>query len=1157
MASPYPEFEPLSAAYLAPETDLVRNLIDGIGLSAVDRETIRLTAGQFVNAVRADAGRSSLMDAFLQEYGLSNDEGVTLMRLAESLIRTPDFPTASYLIRDKLDDGDWTSHRADNRHILVNAATHGLRVTASWIRASGGPMAESLAARLGDRVLHAAIGRAMTLMGEHFVLGDTIETALRKSSHLKVSRFTFSFDMLGEAALTDDDARQYFRAYKNAAEYLRSASPQAVTLHEAPSLSVKLSALHPRYEFAKRARCVPLLVDRVGQLATIAKEGGFGLTIDAEEADRLEVSLLVLDHLLRNPSLEGWEGLGLVVQAYQRRAPHVIDWLKDAARRAGRRVTVRLVKGAYWDSEIKRAQVLGLDSYPVFTRKSHTDVSYLACAASLLRSGDRIFPQFATHNAHTASAIAHMAGSNKAYEFQRLHGMSEGLHRELAETYGVMSRTYAPVGQHADLLPYLVRRLLENGANSSFVNQLLDLDIPVAEIVADPISKAEETDLTPHPSIAKPRDLFGGVRLSARGLDLTQASSAAQFEHVGQLDLPELKTTPVSKRSIEPNLLVTGPLNPKTPLATLQITSSEDIQSVVSAGAAAPWSDPSFATERSRILNLAADRLEANMKPYMSLCVVEAGKTLPDAAAEVREAIDFLRYYASQSMSPELEDRSPLGVVACISPWNFPLAIFLGQVSAALSVGNTVVAKPAEQTPLIATKAVQLLHDAGVPRNVLNLAIGAKETGSALIAAAGLDGVVFTGSTATAKTIAVSLANTGKADIPLIAETGGINTMIVDSTALLEQAVKDAIDSAFQSAGQRCSACRLVCVQKDIADDFISMLSGAMAQLSVGDPSDLATDVGPVIDASAHLRIQQHIEDMRGRFGVVGEAPLAPGLEDRCISPIAFELSQISDLNEEVFGPVLHLVRFESRDLEPLVEQINATGYGLTMGLHTRIDARISALAEHAEVGNLYVNRNQIGAVVGVQPFGGRGLSGTGPKAGGPNYLNRIVRCPSIYPPPRSLEPFSLPGPTGETNTLSYHPRGILVCFGGSEPQDLARQIDCSRRAGNVTAFIDAGGGSMSAETLRQKAVRTSDGEFVPVPVSKDAALRLLRDDIDGAVADGTERSEVGEILARRDGPILPILSAYDDASLFCHEQTLTVNTTAAGGNASLLAMEE
>lgn len=1156
MPSLYPEFDPLSDAYITPEADLLRDLIERIGLSDTDRGAIRDKAGQFAEAVRADAGQSSLMDAFLQEYGLSNDEGITLMRLAESLIRTPDFPTASYLIRDKLDDGNWSSHRADSRHMLVNAATRGLKITSGWIRASGGPMAVSLAARLGDRVLHAAIGRAMALMGEHFVLGDTIEAAIRKSSRSDKSKSTFSFDMLGEGALTDSDAARYFDAYRHAAVCLCGSTAPTDTVSEAPSLSVKLSALHPRYEFARRAECVPLLATRVSELAAIAKEGGFGLTIDAEEADRLETSLLVFKCLLDNPKLSGWNGLGLVIQAYQRRAPNVIEWLGNAASKAGRRVTVRLVKGAYWDSEIKRAQVMGLDSYPVFTRKYHTDVSYLACAAALLNSSDVIFPQFATHNAHTASAVAHMAGSNRAYEFQRLHGMSEGLHADLTDTYGVMSRVYAPVGRHADLLPYLVRRLLENGANSSFVNQLLDIDIPVSEIVADPISEAEETNLAPHGSIPAPRDLFAGTRLSAHGLDLTQASSAGQFENLDQFDLSSPGNADDCDSLPKTDLVVVAPLDPDTPLASLPKTSPEAIQSAITAGMATSWSDPSIAPERSRILNVAADRLEADMQAFMALCVIEAGKTLPDAEAEVREAVDFLRYYAHQASLPDMMGLSPLGTVACISPWNFPLAIFMGQVSAALSVGNAVIAKPAEQTPLIAVKATQLLHDAGVPKSALSLAVGARETGASLIAADGIDGVVFTGSTPTAKAIAASLADTGKADIPFIAETGGINTMIVDSTALLEQAVKDTVDSAFQSAGQRCSACRLVCVQSDIADDFITMLSGAMAKLNIGNPAHLSTDVGPVIDGAAHARIIQHIESMRDRFEVVGEAPLATELADRFVAPIAFELDQVADLEEEIFGPVLHLVRFGSGELEYLVQQINGMGYGLTMGLHTRIDARISALADHAEVGNLYVNRNQIGAVVGIQPFGGRGLSGTGPKAGGLNYFKRLTKRGSSYSPGQSLQPISLPGPTGEANTISYSPRGILVCFGGDEPHDLAQQIEASRKTGNLTVFVDRDGESLSAADLQQKAAHAKDGDFAPMPVSRDSALHLLSDDIGGAVADGAQRQRVCEMLARRDGPILPVLSAYDEPTMFCHEQTLTVNTTAAGGNASLLAME-
>nr|WP_070958734.1 L-glutamate gamma-semialdehyde dehydrogenase [Hyphomonas sp. Mor2] len=1092
-----PHFAPLASTYLADEHHLAKTLAGAAALTDSDRTSIRDTATGMATSLRAAARKPSVVDAFLQEYSLSSSEGILLMRLAESLIRTPDTSTATRLLRDKLLAGNWHAHFGA-RHVLVKLGTGGLAFARSWIQATGGADAAHLLARLGDRVMLSAVRQAVGLLGRHFVLGTSIAGAAIRARRQKVKGATLSYDMLGEAALTEADAERYFSAYKQALEHLAETTPTGTALHDAPALSVKLSALHPRYEYAQRETCVPALVARLLDLCALAKAANLGLTIDAEEADRLEVSLLVFEHLLASEQTSGWDGLGLAIQAYQRRALPVIDWVHRAARTQGQKITVRLVKGAYWDSEIKRAQEMGLESYPVFTRKEHTDISYLACARKLLACAPHIYPQFATHNAHSAAAIAHMAGDRRDLEFQRLYGMSDGLHRILAEQFKFRIRTYAPVGRHKDLLPYLVRRLLENGANNSFVNQLLDSDISDADLVNDPMAIADSHGFTPHPHLHAPRDHFQGRRLAASGLDLSQSDVAAEIESI-QL----------------PTQLV----------GTVQESDETDIEEAVRAGSQCTWPALS-ATERANTLRAAAALLEDQKKSLMALCVAEAGKTWMDADAEVREAVDFLLYYANQAEGDPLSGHAPLGTVACISPWNFPLAIFLGQVSAALAVGNTVIAKPAPQTPLIAQEAVRLLHRAGVPEAALHLIIGGGQIGGALITNPAIQGVCFTGSTQTAKRIASTLAETGRGTIPLIAETGGINAMLIDSTALLEQAVKDVVDSAFQSAGQRCSACRMVCVQDDIADAFNAMLKGAVDELITDNPAALNSDLGPVIDAPAKARIDAHIKRLRTRFPVIAEGSAPASTRGTFVPPIAFELDQIGDLEEEIFGPVLHIVRFESKDFDRVIDDINGLGFGLTMGLHTRIDTRIDQVAARAEVGNLYVNRNQIGAVVGVQPFGGHGLSGTGPKAGGPNYLARLCRPPALRPEQRPELEVQLPGPTGEDNRLSYHPRGRLLCLGGDTDEVLQRQIERARATGNDACTLDV----------------------------LDLEILSLPENIQGVVVDGQLRPRVAALLARRDGPILPLLSVEDADTRFWVEKVVTINTTAAGGNASLLA---
>ena len=1212
----------ISKFYLADEAQLMSTLVEQVGLDATARTAIEHKAKMFADAARSRSRRAKLIDQFLQEYGLSTHEGVTLMRLCEALIRTPDAATSNALVRDKVSDGVWSEHVFDSPSLLVNLSTIGLQLSSGWISATGGIDARNLAAKMGDGVLRQAMQRAMAMMGDHFVLGATIEHAQRKARSGENAGYVYSYDMLGEAAHTEADAARYFAAYEHAIQSLAKASSAHTSIAEAPGISVKLSALHPRYEYNQRDVCVPALAQRITALSSIAKSAGIGLTLDAEEADRLEVSLDIFQQLLNTPALAGWDGLGIVIQAYQRRASAVIDEIVRMARAASRKITVRLVKGAYWDMEIKRAQELGLESYPVFTRKENTDVSYLACARKLFAVGDVIFPQFATHNAHTVASVMHMAGQRRDYEFQRLHGMGEALHESLVETAGVRSRIYAPVGQHKDLLPYLVRRLLENGANSSFVNQLLDPAVDTKDIVRDPVTMSQFNDCAQHEKIPDPQDLFGGKRLSARGIDLTQSIHAHRVEAFRQQEIQTDAASLIAGERISGAIVpVTSP-NDGSPLGTAAYATSEHVVMATASAQASSWSTQFSASQRAACLRRAADLLEDQMDVFIHLCMEEAGKTYPDGVAEVREAVDFCRYYADQAETAEINGRAPLGVVACISPWNFPLAIFLGQITAALAVGNTVVAKPAEQTPIVAYEALQLLHDAGIPQDAVHLIIGdGASLGTALVSDPTVKGVCFTGSTRTAKRIALNLAETGRPQTPLIAETGGLNAMIIDSTALLEQAVTDVIASAFQSAGQRCSACRVVCVQEDVADAFIEMLTGAMDLLHVGHPQTLKTDVGPVIDRAAGSMLETYITEKRTSWRVRGETPLPEDLpRGHYVRPVAFEINAISELEHEVFGPVLHVVRFKAAQLDQLIDDINHLGYGLTLGLHTRIDARIQHVAERARVGNLYVNRNQIGAVVGVQPFGGEGLSGTGPKAGGPHYLKRLTRpegemfSSGAAPDIPALEKHhdagsniakvrkafeaqkridraaifaqaakaaeahsmadaatltrltrlidevynrtrTLPGPTGEANTLRLAPRGVLLCMGNDDPATAMDQLLQTLASGNaaIMAYKDDQLDVLEVGLDALRRAGLPDGLVCFVPGVESGAY--LSTDIDGVVCDETVQTFIADTLCRRDGAILPLLSIWDDPERFCVERTLTINTTAAGGNASLLAM--
>jgi RHH-type proline utilization regulon transcriptional repressor/proline dehydrogenase/delta 1-pyrroline-5-carboxylate dehydrogenase len=1119
--SPPPDpanFSSLTDAYLADESALTRHLAQLARCPADQTEAITARATDLTAGLLQDTAKPAMVDAFLQEYSLSSEEGVLLMRLAESLIRTPDHATAAQLLRDKLSAGDWRSHWRSHlraNHPMVKAGTLGLLAAKAWTHHTGGVEADHLFARLGDRVILSAVRAAIGLLGRHFVLGTSISNAVRRARRLSDYGATYSYDMLGEAALTAADADRYFDSYKAALAHLARTKEPGLSLHQSPALSVKLSALHPRYEYAQRETCVPALSERLLELCALAKSANLGLTIDAEEVDRLEVSLLVFEQVLASAEIDGWAGLGLALQAYQKRALPAIDWIAETARRTQRQITMRLVKGAYWDSEIKRAQELGLSAYPVFTRKEHTDISYLACAQRLLGFGDRIYPQFATHNARTAASIAALAGRRRTLEYQRLHGMSDGLHRRLAKQDGFATRTYAPVGRHEDLLPYLVRRLLENGANASFVNQLQEPSSRLTDLVEDPISVSERHGFSPHPKIPEPCQREGQNRRVAAGKDLTQSNHVLDFE---ALEPPASPEDPETRFVFSPNdrRICVGAYTPSQPC---------DIIRAIEDCRGSDWAKHP-ASSRAERLRRAATLLETNGRRLMALCVYEAGKTWPDAEAELREAIDFLTYYADQAERSEIMGRNPLGIVACISPWNFPLAIFLGQIAGALSVGNCVIAKPAPQTPLIAIEAIKILHQAGVPKDALHLMIGEGELGAALTSRPEIDGVCFTGSTQTAQSIAKSLANHGRADRPLIAETGGINAMIVDSTALLEQAVGDVVRSAFQSAGQRCSACRLVCVQDDVADTFAAMLKGAMAELRTAPSHFFSSDLGPLIDEAAHARIETYIAAMKQRYPIIGCAPAPVGTQGPFLAPVAFEIASIKDLEEEVFGPVLHLVRYKAPELDATISAINALGFGLTMGLHSRIDERTARVKDRARVGNLYINRDQIGAIVGEQPFGGEGLSGTGPKAGGPNYLKRLTRPERHTETGDLATEIALPGPTGETNTLSWHPRGKLLCLGGDSPAALEQQVRRVQATGNEPVF--------------------ADGEDL------NAALR--RKDLKGVVIDGRRRERVARAIAHRPGEILPILSVDDDPYRFKLERVVTVNTTAAGGNTALLA---
>ncbi|AWV08719.1 bifunctional proline dehydrogenase/L-glutamate gamma-semialdehyde dehydrogenase PutA [Marilutibacter maris] len=1028
----------ITAGWRREEAAHVRALLDAARLPEPERAAAQAQAADLVSRVRSRAEDQGAIEAFMRQYDLGSEEGVLLMCVAEALLRIPDQDTADKLIRDKLGEADWKRHMGQSESVLVNASTWGLMLTGRLVDMNDETKRDvhgafkRLVGRVGEPVIRLAVRQAMRIMGHQFVMGRTIGEALARSRKGGNARYRYSFDMLGEGALTTRDALRYLKAYHDAIHAIgkthAGGDATGDKVFAAPSISVKLSALHPRYEHAKRARVMEELVPRVLELARLAKSYAIGFTIDAEEADRLELSLDVIAAAYADPSLDGWEGYGLAIQAYQKRAPEVIDFIAELARRHGRRIPVRLVKGAYWDSEVKRAQVDGYEGFPVFTRKPNTDVSYLANARRMLEAGDAIYPMFATHNAQTIAAVwqrAKLLGRERQFEFQKLHGMGDDLYAEVipADRLDAPCRVYAPVGSHEDLLPYLVRRLLENGANSSFVNRITDEDIVIDELISDPVETVSAFESIPHPRIPLPVDLYRSFaasnqqaseqhleRSNSMGVNLANDDQLrALAEQINAEAARPWRATPLvpGANPAGADSAVTSPADRRQVVGHWQAADSATVEQALDNAVAAHdgWNETP-AAGRAAILEHAADLLEQRMPQYIALCTREAGKSIPDGVAEVREAVDFLRYYAGQArklFTPEALpgptgesntlQLSGRGVFVCISPWNFPLAIFTGQVAAALAAGNSVIAKPAEQTNLIGYYAVKLLHEAGVPEAVLQFLPGDGATvGAALTRDPRVAGVAFTGSTETARAINRALAARDAAIGVLIAETGGQNALIADSSSLPEQLVKDAIGSAFTSAGQRCSAARVLFVQEDIADKVIGMLAGAMAELKVGDPGQLSTDVGPVIDEDARQILVDHAARMDKEATLIAEAALDDDAAHGCFfAPRAYELKSLDQLQREVFGPVLHVIRWKASQLDAVIAAINATGYGLTLGIHSRIDETVEKIAAKVKVGNCYVNRNQIGAVVGVQPFGGQNLSGTGPKAGGPHYLPRFT----------------------------------------------------------------------------------------------------------------------------------------------------------------------
>jgi RHH-type proline utilization regulon transcriptional repressor/proline dehydrogenase/delta 1-pyrroline-5-carboxylate dehydrogenase len=1220
----------IAHAIRLPEPYVVKPLLALAQLSPQAAQKADALARRLIQGMRegpGPSGRAGRVQSLMQEFALSSEEGVALMCLAEALLRIPDSATRDALIRDKISGGNWQLHTGHSSSLFVNAASWGLVLTGKLVATHSEGQLLSALTRLigkqGEPLIRSGMQLAMQMLGEQFVTGETIQEALKRSQDMEARGFRYSYDMLGEAALTETDALRYFKSYQDAIHAIGQSAKGKGVLAGA-GISIKLSALHPRYSRAQQARVFAELLPRVLQLAELAKHYNMGLNIDAEESERLEISLDLLEALCHAPSLSGWHGLGFVIQAYQKRCPYVVDYLLDLAKRSGHRLMIRLVKGAYWDSEIKRAQLEGQTDYPVLTRKHHTDVSYLACARKLLAAVDVVYPQFATHNAQTLASIVSMAeemcGAYQAgqYEFQCLHGMGEPLYFQVvgAQHLSRPCRIYAPVGTHETLLAYLVRRLLENGANSSFVNRMADDSVSLDSLVMDPVhitrQEAAQNNMEVgqvHPQIPLPLRLYGANRLNSKGWDLNHDATLNLIQQAVENDAVPLLVKPMvhglsANASAQMLQTLVNPANHSQVLGTLEHASADTIEMALQAADAfaSIWAQTS-PSKRAECLEKSADLLEAETLKCISLLVREAGKTWAHAVAEVREAVDFLRYYAAQvrrDFSPS--SHQALGPVVCISPWNFPLAIFVGQVSAALAAGNPVLAKPAEQTSGIAVLAVNLMWQAGVPTSALQLLPGlGKTVGNALVQDARVQGVLFTGSTETAKLLQLNLSqrlNRHGQVVPLIAETGGQNCMVVDSSALLEQVVGDAVASAFEAAGQRCSALRVLCVQHEVADKALGMLKGAMAELSMGNPLHLETDIGPVIDARARDGIEAHIAKLQAAGRSIHRVHHADVKrpEGTYVSPTLIEINSLQDVEREVFGPVLHLLRYERAQLPHLLKGINATGYGLTLGVHSRIDETIDLVVQGTHAGNTYVNRNMVGAVVGVQPFGGEGLSGTGPKAGGPLYLLRLLaQCPEdaalqsvqavgggplmpVTPALQALHTWALSqqkmwlahqcargsacnpaglqaqltGPTGERNDYQVRGRSHIACWVGSQDawqEDLLAQL---------AAVLTVG-----ARAVVQPQVK----EFIEtLPLAVQGCIDV-RDagaltSIQTALIHANEMDvlSMSQSLAMKVGALVS-LSAFNPGDFkiplarLVYERSISVNTAAAGGNASLMTL--
>ena len=1196
--------------YAADEARVVGEMIAQIRLDASERKAIAAAGARIVERVRQNTS-PSMMESFLAEYGLSTEEGVGLMCLAEALLRVPDAETIDDLIYVKIEPSNWGAHLGQSASPLINASTWALLLTGKVLQDDPNKPAaalRSLIRRVGEPLVRTAVAQSMKLLGRQFVLGQTIEEGLRNARDLEQEGYTYSYDMLGEAARTEADAIRYHQAY---AQAIAAIAKQAKgDVRSSPGISVKLSALHPRYEYTHHSTVMTELVPRAIDLAKQAADARIGFNIDAEEQDRLDLSLDIIEALLADPSLSGWDGLGIVVQAYGKRAAPVIKTLYDMAERHERKIMVRLVKGAYWDTEVKLAQELGVASFPVFTRKINTDVSYMACAQMLMDRRDRIYPQFATHNAHTCAAVLAMAGEDKdSFEFQRLHGMGESLHDIVRQNDGAHCRIYAPVGAHRDLLAYLVRRLLENGANSSFVNQVVDEAIPAESITRDPVAQVEALgDVIANPMIRPPSELFAPLRRNSKGFRVNEPASITPLlaarevfaDHVWSAG-PMLAIDSPAPGEVLERL---SPADENRVVAEVREATAEEVALALDAaeGGFEEWSAWPVGA-RAALLRRVADLYEDNIAELTAITTREAGKTVLDGIAEVREAVDFLRYYADEAV--RLDDESPgmpCGIFVCISPWNFPLAIFSGQIAAALAAGNAVLAKPAEQTPVIAARAVALMREAGLPAAALQLLPGDGPTvGGPLTSDPRIAGVCFTGSTEVAQIIHRTLAQNAGPDAVLIAETGGLNAMIVDSTALTEQAVRDILISSFQSAGQRCSALRMLYVQEEARERLLEMLFGAMEALTIGDPWDTATDVSPVIDKEAQRDISAYTAAQESAGNLLKSLP-AP-VQGTYVAPAVVKVNGIADMEREIFGPILHVASFKARDIDKVVDAINARGYGLTFGLHTRIDDRVQQIVERLRVGNAYVNRNQIGAIVGSQPFGGEGLSGTGPKAGGPHYLERfrrravaetlaaphaglvetaeiqaqidgldarnwaarpdrvavlrralagsgsIIRKALAETAAFDMTPQTLPGPTGESNRLSFYAKGTTLCLGPTAEIAIAQGAQ-ALGAGCAVVIV-----APEVSKLAQPLIAAGAPVALVDGTIDAATLTVLQDIAVVAAAGVSEWTRALRLaLAERPGAIISLENQKIAPERYVLERHLCIDTTAAGGNASLLA---